>query len=148
MHADAIADPAEDLATRPFPDGSAYSSDWLDGLAQSAPGAHFVPIAMSESLYETPADDGSIIERYDEVYNDFEHRRRQIVAALTAKWGPPQPYSLYPELERVMENDESVSMLDYDLALFTNGEQFPAWRRDDRLVGLLLGQMDKEFPSC
>ena len=25
-------------------------------------------------------------------------------------------------------------------------EPFPSWRRHDRLVALLLGQMDKEFP--
>lgn len=30
--------------------------------------------------------------------------------------------------------------------MFTGGEQFPAWRHEDRIVALLLGQMDKEFP--
>ncbi|MER7005151.1 hypothetical protein ABT297_19165 [Dactylosporangium sp. NPDC000555] len=44
-----------------FPDGPAHSSGWLDGSAQSGPEAHFAPVAMQESLYETPADDdGSI----------------------------------------------------------------------------------------
>ncbi|MEV8511944.1 hypothetical protein [Dactylosporangium sp. NPDC051484] len=135
------------MVTRPFPDGPTGGSDWLVGLAQSGPEAHFAPIAMSESLYETPADyDGSIGELYDEVYRDFGRRRLQYVAALTAKWGPPKADSFQAEHERVMGNDNSVSMLDYDLARFTNGEQFPAWRHDDRIVGLLLGQVDKEFP--
>lgn len=101
--------------------------DWLVGLAQSGPGAHFASMATSGSLYETPADyDGSIAELYDEVYHDFECRRLQYLAALTAKWGPPRAYSFRAELERVMTNDDSLAMLDYDLALFTSGEQFPA----------------------
>jgi hypothetical protein len=147
MNDDALVGLAEDLVAQPFPDGATGGNEWLMGLAQSGPKAHFAPIAMSESLYETPADDdGSIDELYGGVYRDFERRRLQYVAALTAKWGPPQAYSFQAELERVMGNDDSVSMLDYDLACFTSGEQFPAWRRDDRIVGLLLGQMDKEFP--
>ncbi|UWZ37661.1 hypothetical protein Drose_05140 [Dactylosporangium roseum] len=147
MNDDALADLAEELVTRPFPDGPAHDSSSLDGSTQSGPEAHFVPIAMQESLYETPADyDGSIGELYDDVYDEFEQRRLRAAAVLAARWGSPQPYSFQAELERVMANDDSVSMLDYDLALFTSGEQFPAWRRGDRIVGLLLGQMDKEFP--
>jgi hypothetical protein len=37
-------------------------------------------------------------------------------------------------------------VLDHELAMFTSGAPFPAWRHGDRIAGLLLGQMDKEFP--
>ncbi|MFG2045348.1 hypothetical protein [Dactylosporangium sp. NPDC048998] len=148
MDNDALVALAEEMLARPFPEGPADCSDWLIGLAQSGPEAHFAPIAMSESLYETPADyDGRIGELWLEVWNDFEQRRLRAVAALTAAWGPPRLHSFRAEYERVTGNDADVSTLDYNLAMFTSDEQFPAWRHGDRIVCLLLGQMDKEFPT-
>ena len=32
------------------------------------------------------------------------------------------------------------------MPLFAGEDPFPAWQHDDRIVALLLGQMDKEFP--
>jgi len=60
---DALARLPEELVMRPFPIGPAGGDQWLVGLAQSGPEAHFAPIAMSESLYETPADDDGINRR-------------------------------------------------------------------------------------
>lgn len=138
---------AEELVARPFPDGSAHGSDWLVGLAQSGPEAHFAPIAKSDNLYYMSADyDERIAELWEEIYHDFERQRQQATSALTTLWGAPQPYSFAAEQARVWANDESVSELDYDLAMFTSGKQFQAWRQGERIVGLLLGQMDKEFP--
>jgi len=144
---DSLVALAAELVTRRFPDGATDGSDWLEGLPQSSQKAHFAPIAMSESLYETPADyDGRIGELYEEVYNDFLQRRQRAVDALTARWGTPRLYSFQAEYDRVLANDDSVSSLEYDLAMFTGGQPFSAWQRDGRIVGLLLGQMDKEFP--
>ncbi|WP_410809445.1 hypothetical protein [Micromonospora sp. 067-2] len=137
---------AEELVERPFIGASADTSDWLEGAAQSGARALFVPIAVFESLHETPADyDGTAWRLWEEAYSGFERHRRDAVAALTARWGPAEPYSFRAEYERVIAGDE-VSRLDYDLAMFTGGEQFPAWRHGGRIVVLLLGQMDKEFP--
>ena len=60
--------------------------------------------------------------------------------------GPAASHSFAAELERFWADHESLSSFECDLALFAGDEPFPAWRRDDRLVALLLGQMDKEFP--
>ncbi|KUL23678.1 hypothetical protein [Actinoplanes awajinensis] len=138
---------AEELLARPFLDGSADSSDWLEGAAQSGSQAHFVPIAVFASLHETTADhDGTAWRLLDEAYQSFEQFRRDVVAALTTRWRPPEPHSFHAEYERVVAGDESVSSLEYDLAMFTSGEPFPAWRHEGRIITLLLGQMDKEFP--
>ena len=136
-----------DLVTRPFLADGPSRRSWLVGEAESAPGGHFVPIASSPSLYETPADDnGTMVDIYEQVYTDFRIRRRRAADVLSAIWGRPQPYSFAAELERFWADHESLSSFDYDLALFAGEEPFPTWRRDDRLVALLLGQMDKEFP--
>ncbi|WP_432985872.1 hypothetical protein [Dactylosporangium sp. CA-233914] len=85
MNGNALADLAEELVTRPFPDGPVHGSGWLDGSAQSGPEAHLAPIAMQESLYETPADhDGTIGEPSDDVYDKFEQRRLRAVGSAAA----------------------------------------------------------------
>ena len=143
---DAVA-VAEDLAVRPFSTAAADTSDWLEGMAQRGARAHFAAIAVFESLHETPADhDGTAWRLWEQAYGGFEQHRRDVAAVLTVRWGPPQPYAFRTEYERVTAGDETVSPLEYDLAMFTGGEQFPAWRHEDRIVALLLGQMDKEFP--
>ncbi|MEU8612990.1 hypothetical protein AB0C29_33890 [Actinoplanes sp. NPDC048791] len=147
MDIDSVVATAEELATRQFlgvPDDSGH---WLEGVAHTGTRAAFEPIAVFASLHETPADyDGTAWRLWEEAYDRFEQHRQDAVVALTARWGPPQPYSFRSEYERVLAGDESVSTLDYDLAMFTGGEPFPAWSHDGRIVGLLLGQMDKEFP--
>lgn len=138
---------AEELAARPFSAALADTSDWLEGAAQRGTRAHFVAIAVFESLHETPADyDGTAWQLGEQAYGRFAQHRQEVVAALTVRWGPPQPYSFRAEYERVVAGDETVSALEYDLAMFTGGEEFPAWRLEGRIVALLLGQMDKEFP--
>lgn len=144
---DSLVAAARDLVIRPFPADDPGSGSWLVGETESVPGGHFAPIASSPSLYETPADDdGTIGDIYERVYTDFQRRRRRAADALAAIWGPPQSYSFAAELERFYADQESLSPFEYDLALFAGEEPFPSWRRHDRLVALLLGQMDKEFP--
>lgn len=136
-----------DLVTRPFPAEGSGRGSWLVGEAESSPGGHFVPVASRPSLYDTPADyDGTIGDIYEQVYTDFEVRRRMAANALAPMWGRPRPHSFAAERERFWADHESLSPIEYDLALFAGEKPFPAWRRDDRLVALLLGQMDKEFP--
>jgi hypothetical protein len=147
MSSDDIEAVAEELLARPFLDTREDASDWLEGAAQTGSRGHFKPIAVFESLHETPADfDGTAWQLQEEAYEGFERRRRDAVATLTARWGPSQPYSYRPQHDRVLANDESVSGFEYDLAMFTGGEPIPAWRHGDRTVALMLGQMDKEFP--
>ncbi|WP_344654045.1 hypothetical protein [Cryptosporangium japonicum] len=147
MDVDGVVRVVEELVARPFTEEPAHTGDWLEGLPQSGAEAHFAPLAVSPSLYETAADDdGTIGDLWWEAYRGFEERRHDVGAALASRWGPSQPYSFHAEHERVLAGDEEVSSLHYDLAMFTGGDEFPAWRRDGRLVGLLLGQMDKEFP--
>lgn len=144
---DRVVASAEELAVRPFPDTSAPTGAWLEGMAQSGADAHFAPIAVFESLHETPADyDGTAWRLHEEAYNGFERDQQDAVAALTARWGPPQSYSFRAENERVWSGDESVTPLEYELAMFVGAGQFPAWRHGDRIVAVLLGQLDKEFP--
>jgi hypothetical protein len=122
-------------------------SDWLEGAAQSGTTAHFAPIAVFESLHETPADyDLTAWQLYEEAFNRFEQQRHDIVKALTALWGPQKHYSFEAEYDRVVAGDESVSRLEYDLAMFVGDNRVPAWPHEHRVVALLLGQMDKEFP--
>jgi hypothetical protein len=138
---------AEELLARPFLSEAPDVSNWLEGSAQSGTRAHFAPIAVFESLYETPADHDLMAWRlYEDAYNRFEQQRRDIVAELTALWGPPEQYSFQAEYDRVVGNDESVPRLEYDLAMFAGDEPFPAWPYENRVIALLLGQMDKEFP--
>jgi len=138
---------AEELLSRPFPREVPETSDWLDGEAQSVTNAHFAPIAVFASLHETPADyDLTAWQLYEEAYNRFEQQRQEIVEALAALWGPPRQYSFQAEYDRVVANDESVSRLEYDLAMFAGDNPVPAWLHEHRVVALLLGQMDKEFP--
>lgn len=147
MDDDSLVAVVRDLLTRPFPVDGTDDGSWLVGEAESAPGGHFAPIASSPSLYETPADDdGTIGDIYERVYADFEIRRSRAANALAAMWGPPRLRSFAVELERFWADHESLSPFEYDLALFAGEEPFPAWQRDDRMVALLLGQMDKEFP--
>ena len=144
---DSVVASAEELVSRQFLGAPEDTSDWLEGAAQTGARALFAPIAVFESLHETPADyEGTAWRLWEEAYNGFERNRQDVADVLTARWGHPQPYSFRAEFERVMAGDESVSRLEYDLAMFTGGEQFPAWRREGRIVALLLGQMDKEFP--
>ncbi|GAA1815647.1 hypothetical protein GCM10009682_40710 [Luedemannella flava] len=78
---------------------------------------------MFESLHETAADyDLTAWRLYEEAYDRFEQQRRDIVEALTARWGPPKHYSFHAEYDRVVAGDESVSRLEYDLAMFANSE--------------------------
>ncbi|WP_430781527.1 hypothetical protein [Actinoplanes sp. G11-F43] len=137
----------EEMVSRPFPDAAPDVSDWLEGVGQSGAGAHFVPVAVFESLYETPADyDLTAAAVYAEVYERFEGQRQEIAAAMTALWGPPRRYTFRAEYDRVLAGDGNVSGLAYDLAMFAGEDMIPAWSRHDRIVTLLLGQMDKEFP--
>jgi len=144
---DSLVAAARDLVARPFFADGPRGGSWLVGETESVPGGHFAPLASSPSLYETPADDdGTIGDIYEQVYTDLKSRRRRAADALAAIWGPPRPYSFAAELERFWADHESLSPFEYDLALFAGEEPFPSWRRHDRLVALLLGQMDKEFP--
>ncbi|MCO8274416.1 hypothetical protein M1L60_27835 [Actinoplanes sp. TRM 88003] len=146
MIADVVAS-AQELVSQQFPEGAEDTSDWLEGVPQIGARAAFAPIAVFESLHETPADyDGTAWRLWEEAFHGFEEQRQEAVAALAAKWGPPQSHSFRPEHDRVWAGDESVSKLEYDLAMFTGGEPFPAWRHGSRIIALLLGQMDKEFP--
>lgn len=138
---------AEQLLARPFLPEAPDASDWLEGSAQTGTSAHFAPIAVFESLHETPADYNlTAWQLYEETYHRFEQQRRDIVKALTALWGPPQQYSFQAEYDRVVAGDQSVTRLEYDLAMFAGEQQVPAWLHEHRIVALLLGQMDKEFP--
>lgn len=144
---DSVVASARGLVERPFRGALADSSVWLEGAAQDGARASFAPLAVFESLHGTPADfDGTAALLWEEAYNGFERHRRDAVAALTAVWGAPLRYSFAAEYGRVVAGDASVSELEYDLAMFTSGEPFPAWRHDGRIIALLLGQMDKEFP--
>ena len=138
---------ADELLSRPFPREAPETSDWLDGEAQSVTDAHFAPIAVFASLHETPADyDLTAVRLYEEAYKCFEQHRQEVVEALAVLWGPPRQYSFQAEYDRVVANDESVSRLEYDLAMFAGDNPVPAWLHERRVVALLLGQMDKEFP--
>jgi hypothetical protein len=81
-------------ASRRFSGGADYSGGWLEGVAQTGAAACFVPVAVFESLHETPADeDGTAWRLWEEAYHGFEQRRQDAVLALTARWGSPEPYS-------------------------------------------------------
>lgn len=147
MNIERVVASVEELLTRPFLREAPDASDWLEGSAQTGTRAHFAPIAVFESLHETPADyDLTAWQLYEEAYNRFEQQRRDIVEALTALWGPPQQYSFQAEYDRVVAGDESVTPLEYDLAMFAGDQHVPAWLHEHRVVALILGQMDKEFP--
>jgi hypothetical protein len=138
---------AEELLARPFTSAAPEISDWLEGSAQSGTTAHFAPIAVFESLHETPADyDLTAWQLYDAAYSRLERLRQDIVGALTTRWGPPQRHSFQAEYNRVVAGDESVTLLEYDLAMFAGEDPVPAWPHEHRIAVLLLGQMDKEFP--
>ncbi|GLY07953.1 MULTISPECIES: hypothetical protein [Actinoplanes] len=138
---------AEELLSRPFPRELPDVGDWLEGAAQSGANAHFVPLAVFASLHDTPADyDDTAWPQHVEAFRRFEQQRQEIVVALTARWGPPRQYSFRTAFERVVAGDDSVSSLEFDLAMFAGDQPVPAWPHGDRVVALLLGQMDKEFP--
>ena len=64
---------AEELLSRPLSTEPPDVSDWLEGSAQSGTRTHFAPIAVFESLYETPTDyDLTAVQLYEEAYTRFE----------------------------------------------------------------------------
>lgn len=113
MDAGSVVSSVEELVARQFLGVPTNAGEWLEGLAQSGSDALFTPIAVFESLYETPADyAGTAGDLWEEAYRDFEQRRRDTEAALTSRWGPSQPYSFRAEYERVLARDEGVSSLE------------------------------------
>ncbi|MFG2045333.1 hypothetical protein [Dactylosporangium sp. NPDC048998] len=130
---------AEDLLARPFPAAPTGVYDWVIGRAQSRPDRHFVPVAASEVLEYAPA------ERWAEDEDELEQRRRQMVSALTAAWGPPQIHSFEPDFERIVEGEELPPVIQ-DLTLFSFGHHADTWQRGGRIVCVMLGQFDKHYP--
>ncbi|MFC5001964.1 hypothetical protein ACFPIJ_29540 [Dactylosporangium cerinum] len=130
---------AERLVTLPFPPAATVADDWIIGRATSGPDRHFVPVAASEVLEDAPA------ERWAEAQDRLERRRREVVQALTAAWGPSQIHSFEPDFERIIAG-QAVRPVIEDLALFACDHHADVWPRPHRTVCVVLGQVDKHYP--
>jgi hypothetical protein len=89
--------------------------------------------------------DEASAEQWADAEDELLDLRRQAVEALTAAWGPPQTHSFEQDAERILAGEEVPSVVQ-DLAMFAFWRQADEWRRGDRTVWLVLGQLDKEFP--
>ncbi|WP_344507077.1 hypothetical protein [Dactylosporangium maewongense] len=130
---------AEELTARPFPTTPTGADNWVVGQAQSGPDRHFAPLASSEILEDAPG------ERWAEVEDDFERRRGAVVSTLTAAWGEPQTYSFDRDFDRLIAG-EALPTVIQDLTYCSFGHHADTWRRGDRTVCVVLGQVDKHFP--
>ncbi|MEU8800463.1 hypothetical protein [Spirillospora sp. NPDC048819] len=125
-------DIVDGLLVLPFP-----AEDTVEGDRSSGPGYHLCALQASRDFWD---DDGA--EVIEAAAEEIDTALQALVAALTARWGGPEPIDLGPYLWGESEVPEPVNRL-----CQLSGEML-VWRRPDagRWVALCVGQGDREFP--
>ncbi|MGR6318823.1 hypothetical protein Q2K19_31885 [Micromonospora soli] len=127
---------AEELVQRAYPT-QRVARHVGQGMDVSGPGYHIVSVAVSDVFWEEPT------ERWEEVWGNFEAKRAQLVAALTANWGLPRPRTFREDLDRAIRGEPLPPLADALVEFVTDAD---TWYRHGRSVCVGLGQWDKEFP--
>ncbi|MEV4920733.1 hypothetical protein AB0K47_28485 [Streptomyces tirandamycinicus] len=119
------------LRSRPFPVRAGRSD-----VGSSAPGYHTAELSTSEEFW----DDRSPLEVAGDQY---EAEREALAAVLSARWGPPQIFSLRSVLIRSVEEEhipEPWAMLSASVP------DVHLWRADGRWVVLGVSKWGTELP--
>ena len=122
----------EDLLSLPFPQETTRTEDHCSG-----PGYHVRVLQASQDFWEAPSE-----ETIQAAEEEIDLALRELVSALTARWGNPQTIDLDPYLWSETPATEPMNPL---CQLST---QMLLWRPPelDRWVALTVGQADREFP--
>jgi hypothetical protein len=122
----------DDLLVLPFP-----AEDTGEGDRSSGPGHHVRVLQASRDFWDDPSEE--IVLTAQEEMNTV---LQAMVAALTARWGEPDPVDLEPYLWGESAVPEPVNQLCQISA------EMLVWHRPDagRWVALAVGQGDREFP--
>ncbi|WP_089328613.1 hypothetical protein [Actinomadura meyerae] len=120
----------DELLARSFPREEEH-----DGDRSSGPSYHVQVLCASQDFWEDRSEE--IVEAAEA---EIEAARQGLTEVLTARWGNPEPFDLWPlEEDPAPEPIDQLSMLSTRMHL---------WRHatPDRWVALLVGQQDAEFP--
>ncbi|GAA2444511.1 MULTISPECIES: hypothetical protein [Streptomyces] len=122
----------DQLRSQPFPRESGRTA-----TGHSGAGYHIAALAVSEDFWD---DDGT---RRGLVQDQYEADRDGLSVLLTARWGPPQVFSLWSVFDRGMEGEEIPDPWD---ALSQSVPDVHLWRADGHWIALGVSQWDKEQP--
>ncbi|GAT70294.1 hypothetical protein PS9374_05976 [Planomonospora sphaerica] len=122
----------ENLLSLPFPQEHARA-----GNRSSGPGYHVRVLQASQDFW-----DDRVEETVEAAEEEIDTAYRELVAALTARWGSPETVDLEPYL---WAEDPTPEPID---ELCQLSGQMLVWRRPEagRWVALAIGQADREFP--
>jgi hypothetical protein len=140
----------DDLLALPFP-----QEDVRDGDRRSGPGHHVQVLQASQDFWDDRGED--VVEAAEE---EIDAAFQALVAALTERWGEPEPIDLSPYLERGLVQRPVIDRLGHRTPPAPDPVPEPInqlcmlsstmllWRRPEsgRWVALTVAQADPEFP--
>ncbi|MFI1167319.1 hypothetical protein ACH4UM_27880 [Streptomyces sp. NPDC020801] len=108
-------------------------------VGAAGPGYWMAELETSEEFWE---DDGT---RREETAEQYECDRDGLAERLSARWGPPQVFSLYSVFTRTMEGERLEEPW---ASLCGHVPDVQLWRSEEagRWIALGVSQWDKEWP--